>query len=447
MLPRLVLLLLAAAVAFAASPPQKIFPYDYVQEDLPNGLRLITVPTDFPNIVAVYIVVQTGSRNEVEAGKTGFAHLFEHIMFKGTEKYPQAVYEQTMKQAGAATNAYTSGDLTCYHATFSQEDLETILAMEADRFQRLRYTEPQFRTEALAVLGEYNKNSTNPFRQLDEKLAETAFTRHTYRHTTMGFLDDIKQMPEQYEYSKLFFDRYYRPEYTTIIVAGAAKPKEVRAIVDKYWAAWQRGRYRPDIPAEPPQTAPRTGHVDWPAPTLPLVTVAFKSPAYDDSARTVPALTALGELAFSRSSDLYQRLVIQEQKVDMFGGGYTNQVDPGLFEITARVKRAADMDYVRDQILATIKSFQEKPPDAARLDALKRRARYSFALGMDNSDSIAGTLARYVALRRTPETINRFYDMFARVTPEDVREAARRYLVESGRTIVTLTGKTAGGGN
>jgi zinc protease len=436
---------LIAALASAAGPPQKAFPYEYSQEDLPNGLRLITVPADYPNIVAVYIVVQTGSRNEIEPGKTGFAHLFEHIMFKGTERFPQAKYEQTLKKAGAASNAYTSSDLTCYHTTFSKEDLETILMMEADRFQRLRYSEPEFRTEALAVLGEYNKNSVNPFRKLNEALAATAYTRHTYKHTTMGFLEDVKDMPNQYEYSKLFFDRYYRPEYTTIVVVGDARPKPVRALVDKYWGEWKRGSYKADIPAEPPQQGPRIGKVDWPAPTLPLITVAFRAPAYDDEGKDIAALDALSNLAFSRNSDLYQKLVIQEQKVDMFGADSPDHVDPSLFEVTARVKKAEDLDYVRDQILDTIKAFQEKPVDAARLDALKKHLRYSFALHMDNSDSIAGILARYVALRRTPETINRMFDMFAKVTPEDVQAAAKKYLVEDGRTVVTLTGAAAGG--
>ncbi|MCL4403007.1 MAG: insulinase family protein, partial [Acidobacteria bacterium] len=132
--------------------PAKIFPYQYVQEDLPNGLRLITIPTGYPNIVALYIVVQTGSRNEVEPGKTGFAHLFEHMMFRGTGKYPTARYQEVLKTAGAASNANTSDDRTVYHTTFSKEDLEPILAMEADRFQHLKYTEAAFKTETRAVL-------------------------------------------------------------------------------------------------------------------------------------------------------------------------------------------------------------------------------------------------------------------------------------------------------
>ncbi|MCL5743882.1 MAG: insulinase family protein, partial [Acidobacteria bacterium] len=153
MLHKLIVFLSLAAAGFAPGhgkdtpkPAARIFPYQYVQEDLPNGLRLITIPTDYPNIVALYIVVQTGSRNEVEPGKTGFAHLFEHMMFRGTAKYPPARYEEVLKRAGAASNANTSDDRTIYHTTFSKEDLEQILSMEADRFQNLKYTEAAFKT-------------------------------------------------------------------------------------------------------------------------------------------------------------------------------------------------------------------------------------------------------------------------------------------------------------
>src|SRR5579862_512103 len=188
---------IAAVLIFAASlfAADKIFPYPYVQEDLPNGLRLITIPTDYPNIVSLFIVVGTGSRNEVEPGKSGFAHLFEHLMFRGSPEFPPDRYEAVLKNAGAASNAFTTDDFTAFHTTFSKEDLPQILSMEADRFQHLAYQQPAFRTEALAVLGEYNKNSANPASKLSETLHATAFRAHTYRHTTMGFLADIQAMP------------------------------------------------------------------------------------------------------------------------------------------------------------------------------------------------------------------------------------------------------------
>jgi zinc protease len=182
---------------------------------------------------------------------------------------------------------------------------------------------------------------------------------------------------------------------------------------------------------------------------LPLLTIAFKGPAYSDSAMDTAALDALAFLAFSPSSDLYQKLVIEEQKVDSLDGSAPSNVDPALFEISARVKTAAGLEEVRDRILETVKGFRDKPVDAARLDVVKKHLRYALALRMDNSESVAQIAASMVALRRTPETLNRLYDLYARLTPEDVRKAAARYLVDSGRTIATLTGpapaQTSGG--
>ena len=437
------LFLFAALVAWAANAPRKAFPFDYEQHDFPNGLRLITIPTDYPNVVALYIVVQAGSRNEVEPGKSGFAHLFEHMMFRGTREYPTAKYEAALKEAGAASNAYTSDDHTAYHITFSKEDLERMLEMEADRFRNLEYSQDVFKTESLAVLGEYNKNSAAPTRKLYEVLRDTAFDRHTYKHTTMGFLKDIQDMPNQFDYSRLFFRRYYRPEYTTIIVAGDVDKDNVRSLVQKYWGEWERGDHRAEIPAEPAPTGPRSNEVKWATPTLPWVVVSFRGPAYSDAEKDQAAMDLISFLGFSESSELYQKLVIREQKVDVLEGDNSDHVDPYLFVVWARVKKEQDMDSVRDDVLATLAGFRKSPVSSERLEQVKSHLRYRFALSMDNSESIASMLARYVALRRTPETINRVFDLYAQVTPEDVQRVANKYFAESGRTIVTLKGGKA----
>ncbi len=432
-------------VVLAADGLQKVFPFAFTQEDLPNGLRLVRIPTDSVNLVSVFIVVQAGSRNEVEAGKTGFAHLFEHVMFRGTLKYPPGKREELLQRAGAAANASTSDDFTVYHTTFSKEDLPAILAEEADRFQHLKYSPQDFKTETGAVLGEYNKNSADPSSKLYEVLRDTAFDRHTYKHTTMGFLKDVQDMPNQYDYSLRFFDRYYRPEYTTIIVTGDVDAKRVRSLVDQNFGAWKHGAYHADIPVEPPQTGPRENHVDWPTSTLPWVAIAYKGPAYADDKKDSAALDVLATLAFSQTSDLYRKLMLTEQKVDALGASSPDSADPDLFTIRARVKRVEDLTYVREQILATVERFRNELVPADKLEALKQRERYSFALGLDNPESVAYAVAGYVALKRTPETIDRYYRQLGELTPEDVRAMARKYLIASGRTIVTLTGPADGG--
>jgi zinc protease len=439
----LLLLLCCAAAVPAQQKETKLFPYNYTIDDLDNGLRLVTVPTDFPNMAALYIVVQTGSRNEVEPGKSGYAHLFEHIMFRGSENYSPEQRDLILKKAGAESNASTNTDRTTYYETFSKEDLDPVMKIEADRFQRLKYPEPAYKTESLAVLGEYNKNSANPTEKLDEVLYETAFTKHTYQHTTMGFLKDIQDMPNQYSYSLQFYNRFYRPEYTTLILVGDVNREQALSLTKKYFGEWKRGNYVPNIPAEPPQTAPRTASVDWNSPTLPWITVAFKAPAYSDEKIDKAALDLLSPIAFGTNSDLYQRLVLKEQKVDDLQTDFANHPDPELFSVYARVKEPKDIDYVRDQVLATFKRFTEEVVDQAKLDATRSRIRYSFALRMNSSPAIANALAPYIGLRRTPETINKLFALYQQITPGDIKTIAGRYFTQENRTMVTLTSKGA----
>ncbi len=416
----------------------KVFPFAYDQRDLPNGLRLITVPLKFPHIVALYIVVNVGSRNETEEGKSGFAHLFEHMMFRGTEAYPPERYDAVLKQAGAAQNAYTDDDLTAYHTTFTREDLEAIVAMEADRFQNLQYAEEAFRTEARAVLAEYNKDSAEPFHLLHEKLREAAFERHPYQHTTMGFLRDVERMPELYEFSRDFHRRYYRPERTTIILAGDLTVEESRVIVERHWGEWERGDYEDAIPVAPPLRGPIDVTVDWPSATMPLLQIAYCTPAYSDASPVSASLDVLSYLYFSETSALYEDLVLKEQICDHFFGMNSDHIDPYLYVITARVKDASRIDEVKRKVAATIIAMQTEPVDERRLEIVKKHLRYAFAMRMDQTEGIAGLLARYVALRRTPETINELYEQYARVSAEDLRRAAREYFVEANRVTVEL---------
>lgn len=437
--------LLVAGLAAGASPPAtKVFPFPYSIDGLPNGLRVVTVPTGFPNIVALYIVVRAGSRNEVEPGKSGFAHLFEHMMFRGTEKFPPEKWEAVMQAAGAQNNAYTTDDRTVYHAVFAKEDLDSILMVEGDRFQNLKYSEEVFKTETRAVLGEYNKNSTNPIRKLYEAIQDTAFARHTYKHTTMGFLRDIEGMPNQYEYSLKFFDRWYRPENTVICLVGDVDRAAALAGVKKHFGNWKRGSYKAQIPAEPPQTEPKTTHVDWPIQTLPIVAVSFKAPAYDDENKESAALDIALFHAFSQNSDLYRKLVIEEQKVDVLFGDNSDHIDPYLFTVVARVKNAKDVDHVRQQVLATCEELRAKPIDRAKLEEVKSHLVYDFSLGMNSTARVAETLASFIGLRQTPETINKRYGLYRTITPEDVQATSRKYFVPQGRTIATVSHKAEG---
>ena len=178
-------------------------------------------------------------------------------------------------------------------------------------------------------------------------------------------------------------------------------------------------------------------------PTLPWLAVAYKVPAYSDSDKETAALDLIAALAFGPTSPAYQRLVVQEQKVDVLGGGAAQRVDPYLFTVSSRVKADKDVDGIRESIVSTLNGFKDTLVEAKKLDAVKSNLRYRFALSMDNSEAIAGALARAVSLRRSPETLNRLYAMYEQITPEDLRTVARKYFVENGRTVVTLAGPKA----
>ena len=426
-------------VAAAKAAERDILPFKATEKILPNGLKVIVVPTGFPNIVSLQIPVQTGSRNEVEPGKSGFAHFFEHMMFRGTKAYPPEKYQEILTQTGARQNAYTTNDYTNYHTTFSKEDLEKMLDVEADRFMNLDYSPEGFKTEARAVLGEYNKNSANPIFKLDEVQHDMAFTTHTYKHTTMGFLKDIEDMPNQLEYSKTFFSRWYRPEHTTVIVAGDVEPSRVIRLVEKYWGGWKRGSYSVEIPQEPPQKAPVYAHLAWTSPTLPWVTVAFHGTAFSDVRKDFAAMDLLFDLEFGETSDIHKKLVEQEQKVDqMFADSGATQ-DPDLSGVYARVKKIEDSVYVRDEILKVFRKAAAEPVDARRLEEAKSNARYSFARRLDNTETIAATLARFVRYERSYGTLNRLYRVYASLTPADLQAVAKKYFTDANLVVATVS--------
>jgi zinc protease len=422
----------------AASRSNDVLPFRAVEKTLPNGLKVIVVPTGFPNIVSLQIPVQTGSRNEVEPGKSGFAHFFEHMMFRGTKAYPPDKYNAIVTQAGARQNAYTTDDYTNYHTTFAKDDLETILKIEADRFKSLDYSPDGFKTESRAVLGEYNKNSANPIVKIEEVQRDRAFTTHTYKHTTMGFLKDIENMPNEFQYSRTFFDRWYRPEYTTVIVAGDVDPERTIALVEKYWGDWKPGHYKVDVPKEPEPKAAVYAHVPWPSPTLPWVTVAFHGPAFSESEKDFAAVDMLMDLYFGDTSDTYKRLVVQDQKVDGMFTDNPGNVDPSLTGVYARLKKMEDALSVRDELLKTFAEARSRPVDAKRLADAKANARYGFVRSLDNTERIAATLARYVRYRRSFDTLNNLFRVSESLTPDDLLAAARRYFTDNRLVVTTL---------
>ncbi|HVS24388.1 MAG TPA: pitrilysin family protein [Gammaproteobacteria bacterium] len=428
----------ARTLAQEAHDVNGIIPFPTTTKKLDNGLTVIVMPMPSKGLATFWSIARTGSRDEYEPGHSGFAHFFEHMMFHGTERYPAERYLQTMVGIGANMNAYTTDDHTAYHVSMAAEDLEKVIELESDRIQNLSYTESAFQTEAGAVYGEYRKSRTDPHFALEESLMATAFEKHTYGHTTMGFERDIAAMPKMYDYSRSFFARYYRPENTVLFVVGDVDPERVLPLVERYYGGWKRGYVAPQIPVEPEQRGERHVDVRFDGQTLPIVDIAYKLPAFAPADRTRVAADLLAELSFGETSETHKRLVLDEQVVEYVDAGADDSRDPKLFEIQARVKDPAKIDYVLGVLDATIAAARESPPDAARLAALKQRLKYGFVMGLSTPDSVANRLAYYIALSGDLEGVRTLYATYADLTPEDVQRAAQSYFAAARRTVGVL---------
>jgi zinc protease len=420
---------------------QSIFPYEVHVSELDNGLRTIVVPMSSDGLVSYWSIVRTGSRDEYEPGRTGFAHFFEHMMFRGTERFPADVYNRITTEIGADANAYTSDDLTAYHLSFAAEDLGQVMELESDRFQRLAYSEEDFETEAGAVYGEYRKNRTNPFFSIYEAVHQTAFEKHTYGHTTMGYERDIKNMPRMFDYSRSFFSRYYRPENVVLLITGDVDPSAVQELVRRHYGGWEPGHVPPKIPAEPEQKAQRKIEVTYDGRSLPIVWIAYKAARFDPDDRLRVASDLLAELAFGTNSEIYASLVLDLQLVEFIAADVGMNRDPGLFDIYARVKDPEQVDRVIGEIDASIAKFRDSPPPAENLDRLKSRIKYQFLMNLDTPEQVASSLARLVAVTGGIDAINRYFATVDALTPDDVRDAAIEYLESDRRTVAVLRGK------
>jgi zinc protease len=399
------------------------------------------VPMPTPGVVNFQTIVRAGSRNELEPGRTGYAHFFEHMMFRGTARYDERSYGQILAMLGADGNASTGNDQTSYYMTVPVSGLPKVIEMEADRFQNLRYSQDQFRKEAGAILGEFSIGRADPGTMLEETRAALAFRRHPYGHTVVGTEEDVRAMPDGYDYSLQFYDRYYRPEYATLLIAGDLDTSQVEPQVRSEYSGWKRGGYVPPMPEEPPLDQAVRRDLTWPGPTRPTLEVSFRTPAYSDETPTTAALEMIREIYFGGTSDLYRQLVEQDGLAESVGASFDRTRDPYLFTITARLKNPADFDAVDARILAGVADAADRAVKEDRLEATKRHLIANIALTLEAPGGVAHRLSDFISLTGDPRSIERYYRRVSDLKPRDLQEAARSWLDPKRCITLTMTGE------
>jgi zinc protease len=455
-----------AAAATSAPAAEKVLPYTVHHRTLPNGFDVIVIETpEFKNVVSYNTLVLAGARNETEPGKSGLAHLFEHILFRHRFAGQEAGYEKRMEELGTHNNAWTWFDVTYYHPlTFSRnlsghDGLPGLVELEASRFSQLAITEQIFKTESGAVLGEYRRGASDPTQKMSEKLLELMFPHHPYGHTTIGYLADVIDMPNEYQAAKSFYDTYYRPNNCILVVAGDVHASEVFDLVEKYYGGW-KSHPVPEVHAMGAvPKAEQRGHVAWDADVPPLVWVAYRLPAFRPGTVDGSVMLLLEELLVSPAAPLYKHLRYEKQTASELsleeGSRGFESFDERDLVVSARLYKepfakrgAAYFREVEQDVIAgldQLKQFSHQPHAAELLGVVKSKLRYDFMASLASPESIAASFAWLYRFDRDPDVLDKLVAGVDALTPQDIDAFARQYFVPERRAIVTMAYGPAAG--
>jgi len=420
----------------AVRPPR----LSYELTTLPNGLTVILSEDRSTPIVHVQLWYHVGSKNE-RPGRTGFAHLFEHLMFKGSKNVQPEQHASMISSLGGLANAYTTEDVTVFWQTVPSQYLPLVLWLEADRMATLRIDQETLDRERQIVKEERRMRVDNqPYGRLQEIVYGQAFTTHPYRNPTIGSLADLEAA--SVEDVRQFYETFYVPENATLTIVGDIDRAEAMQLVTKYFGPVPKAA-RPverNIPPEPPKTRERrvTLEEEWP---LPVVVVAHHI-TYDGDPDSYPLHIASKVLSDGNSSRIYRRLVYQDRvALAAFGGG--NIIEhPNLFYAVAIVPPNRTPEQAAAALIAELDRLRAEPITDRELQRAKNQFARDYVIGRESVQEKASHLAHAVVLHNGDiTTADGEFDIFQGLTAADVQRVARRYFTPENRLVLTILPK------
>src|SRR5580700_3209861 len=400
---------------------------------LGNGLTLLFLEDASAPVVSYFTWYAVGSRHE-KPGKTGLAHLFEHLMFNETEKLKAGEFDRLLEENGAESNAATWVDWTYYYESLPADRFSLAVDLESQRMSRLVLREPQVTSEKEVVANERRYRVDDDVEgAANELLYKTAFARHPYGWPTIGWMEDIQGFtPED---CAAFYRTYYAPNNATVVVSGQLRERDLLLAIREAYASIPAQPIPPeDIVPEPPQREPRELEVPKPTATQKLL-LAFKGPALGDADHAT--MTVLTEVLFGgRASRLYRTLVVDRELATDLRGWVSTFRDPGLFECWATARSThttRDMQKVIEQGLAQART---EVVSEQELDRAKARLELGALQQLETIPGKAEQIGFFETVLGEPAHAFDRVEAFRRVTAGDLRRVARRYLVDSERTVL-----------
>src|SRR6202042_1875998 len=411
---------------------------NYTTHTLPNGLQVILLEDHEVPIINLQVWYHVGGKDE-RPGRTGFAHLFEHLMFKGSAHVPAEEHSRIIESVGGFDNAETTDDTTNFFETFPSNYLERILWLEADRMGSLNVSEENFKSEREVVKEERRVRIENqPYGYLEEDLRAAAFTEHAYHHTAIGSIADLDSA--KIEDVRQFFNTFYKPNNATLVIVGDFNSRQA--------LLWTR-KYFDGIPAsakliprinhpEPPQTAERIVKKSYSNTPLPAIVIGYKIPArYTPD--TYPLDLASDILSGGESSRLYQTLVYKDQISVQAAGSANFSEDPNLYWAYAIMNPGHSPEDGQKALVTVLDGLKTQPVEARELEKAKNQEIAGFILGRDTDEEKAVALASAAVIGKDPGLANTELDHYLTATPADIQRVAKDYFQSTRATVLIVT--------
>ena len=421
------LLALCGAAAWAAEPALKVAPIAFTERTLPNGLRVIAARSDASPTVAVQVWYHVGGRDD-PAGRSGFAHLFEHLMFKGTRYLKNEQFDRLTEDVGGENNAFTSDDVTAYQSVVPSNHLETLLWAEAERMANLNVDDANFKSERAVVQEEFRERVlAAPYGRFHNAWGPSSYLVDPYRFGTIGSIADLDAASLADVVA--FHRTYYRPDNATLVVAGDFDPAQLQAWVDKYFGPVAR----PAAPIprvmleEPPWAKDRVARLAGPKVPLPAVALSWQAPPVRH-ADTAALRVAQALLSGGQSARLYQSLVYRKQLASDAGFNADLRSGPGLLVAYATAASGKTLQAVKSALMREVMRLLTEAPTAAELSKAKTGLLTEALTTRQTPAGLAQALADAAVLEGGPAMANRNLEALAAVTAADVQRVMRTYL-------------------
>ena len=407
---------------------------NFNESKLPNGLRILLVEDHSAPAISLNISYNVGSKDELK-GHTGFAHLFEHMMFKGSENVGDGEHFYQVLTNGGSMNGQTTNDITRYFETLPSNQLELALFLEADRMKSLEITQEKLDNQRQAVQEERRSRMDNQaYGKADELIDELVYDNFAYKHSIVGSMEDLNASSVKDVAD--FFRLYYAPNNAVLTLVGDFKRDEALSLINKYFKSIPQQNAPPVTQiTEPEQNGERRQTVEDSLARLPRVQIVYKTAAGNtDDFYALQILSAV--LQSGQSSRLFQKLYREKLLISRIGGGQTERRGTGTLNITSYLRTPKNANEVESLIYAEIERLMNEPIADWELEKAKAGARLAFTGRLQNMSSRADTMGMFATFYDDPNLINTRLDKFNAVTKEDVQRVAKKYLIAAHRTVL-----------